>query len=305
LELIDITATLLNCSLITKVANISSKIFKSPNFSKEILDFNITFIPNILLHLGDLKMPQNPIIETNHLVKSFKGSDEQVVNNISFSVYRNEIFGLLGPNGAGKTTTISILCGLFPPTSGSVMIDGMSLNGDLAGVKQIIGVVPQDIALYPTLTARENLNFYGKMYGVSGKELKDKIELWLANFGLREAADRRVSTYSGGMKRRVNLIAAILHDPKILFLDEPTVGVDVQSRNVIIDHLKELNKKGTTIIYTSHHMEEAEHFCTNVAIIDNGKIIATGSPKELINTYTGCNNLESVFLHLTKRSLRD
>ncbi|MCE3280089.1 MAG: multidrug transporter ATPase [Bacteroidetes bacterium] len=250
-------------------------------------------------------MPENPIIETNHLVKSFKGSNEQVVKDISFSVYRNEIFGLLGPNGAGKTTTISILCGLFPPTSGSVIIDGMSLNGDLAGVKQIIGVVPQDIALYPTLTARENLNFYGKMYGVSGKELKDKIELWLGNFGLREAADRRVSTYSGGMKRRVNLIAAILHDPKILFLDEPTVGVDVQSRNVIIDHLKELNKKGTTIIYTSHHMEEAEHFCTNVAIIDNGKIIATGSPKELINSYPNCNNLESVFLHLTKRSLRD
>jgi ABC-2 type transport system ATP-binding protein len=250
-------------------------------------------------------MSTNPIIETNHLVKIFKGSSEQVVKNISFSVNRNEIFGLLGPNGAGKTTTISILCGLFPPTSGNVMIDGMSLNGDLAGIKQIVGVVPQDIALYPTLTARENLNFYGKMYGVSGKELKDKIELWLSNFGLTEAADRRVSTYSGGMKRRVNLIAAILHDPKILFLDEPTVGVDVQSRNVIIEHLEELNRKGTTIIYTSHHMEEAEHFCSKVAIIDNGKIIATGSPKELIASYTGCNNLESVFLHLTNRKLRD
>jgi ABC-2 type transport system ATP-binding protein len=245
------------------------------------------------------------IIETHDLTKTFRGASEPVVKGISFSVARNEVFGLLGPNGAGKTTTISILCGLFPPSSGRVIIDGMSLNGDLAGIKQIVGVVPQDIALYPTLSARENLNFYGNMYGVSGKELKDKIELWLNNFGLKDAADRRVSTYSGGMKRRVNLIAGILHEPKILFLDEPTVGVDVQSRNVIIDHLKELNKKGTTIIYTSHHMEEAEDFCSKVAIIDHGKIIAQGSPKDLITGYAECNNLESVFLHLTKRKLRD
>jgi len=168
-----------------------------------------------------------------------------------------------------------------------------------------VGVVPQDIALYPTLSARENLHFYGNMYGVTGKELKDKIETWLHNFGLTEAANRRVSTYSGGMKRRLNLIAGILHDPKILFLDEPTVGVDVQSRNVIIEHLQALNKKGTTIIYTSHHMEEAEHFCTQVAIIDYGKIIAKGSPAELIAAHPGCTNLESVFLHLTNRKLRD
>ncbi|MCW3104182.1 MAG: transporter ATP-binding protein [Bacteroidetes bacterium] len=250
-------------------------------------------------------MSSNAIIETHDLLKVFKGSDEPVVKGISFSVQRNEVFGLLGPNGAGKTTTISILCGLFPPTSGKVTIDGMSLQGDLAGIKQIVGVVPQDIALYPTLSARENLNFYGNMYGVTGKVLKDKIEAWLHNFGLTEAANRRVSTYSGGMKRRLNLIAGILHDPKILFLDEPTVGVDVQSRNVIIEHLQALNKKGTTIIYTSHHMEEAEHFCTQVAIIDYGKIIAKGSPAELIAAYPGCTNLESVFLHLTKRKLRD
>lgn len=250
-------------------------------------------------------MSGNTIIETHNLCKIFKGSDAPVVNDISFTVGRSEVFGLLGPNGAGKTTTISILCGLFPPASGRVIIDGMSLEGDLAGIKQIIGVVPQDIALYPTLSARENLNFYGNMYGITGKKLKDKIELWLNNFGLRDAADRRVSTYSGGMKRRVNLIAGILHDPKILFLDEPTVGVDVQSRNVIMEHLQALNKAGTTIIYTSHHMEEAEHFCTQVAIIDYGKIIAKGSPEELIAAYPGCSNLESVFLHLTKRKLRD
>ncbi len=250
-------------------------------------------------------MTTDSIIQINHLSKTFKGKTEPAVNDISLSIKRNEIFGLLGPNGAGKTTTISILCGLFPPSGGTIKIDGMDLHGDLDYIKQIVGVVPQDIALYPTLTARENLNFYGHMYGLKGKVLKDKIEMWLSNFGLTDAANRRVSTYSGGMKRRVNLIAGVLHGPKILFLDEPTVGVDVQSRTVIIDYLKELNKSGTTIIYTSHHMDEAEHFCSEVAIIDYGKIIIEGSPKQLIADNAGCENLESVFLKLTKRKLRD
>lgn len=250
-------------------------------------------------------MEQGTIIEIQGLTKTFRGALEPAVKGISLSIGRNEIFGLLGPNGAGKTTTISILCGLFPATSGKINIDGMDMKGDLSNIKQIVGVVPQDIALYPTLSARENLDFYGHMYGLSGKLLKDKIDMWLENFGLTEAAKRKVNTYSGGMKRRVNLIAAILHDPKILFLDEPTVGVDVQSRNVIIDYLKKLNDNGTTIIYTSHHMDEAEHFCTKVAIIDNGTIIEQGTPAELINRYDGCHNLESVFLKLTKRRLRD
>ncbi|MCC6837963.1 MAG: ABC transporter ATP-binding protein [Bacteroidia bacterium] len=250
-------------------------------------------------------MEQGTIIEIQGLTKTFRGALEPAVKEVSLSIGRNEIFGLLGPNGAGKTTTISILCGLVPATSGKINIDGMDMKGDLSNIKQIVGVVPQDIALYPTLTARENLDFYGHMYGLSGKLLKDKIDMWLQNFGLTEAANRRINTYSGGMKRRVNLIAAILHDPKILFLDEPTVGVDVQSRNVIIDYLKKLNDNGTTIIYTSHHMDEAEHFCTKVAIIDNGMIIEQGTPTELISRYDGCHNLESVFLKLTKRRLRD
>ena len=250
-------------------------------------------------------MDNKAIIEIQDLTKTFKGVVEPAVKNISFTIDRNEIFGLLGPNGAGKTTTISILCGLFSATSGRVSVNGMDLDGDLSSIKRIVGIVPQDIALYPTLSARENLDFYGHMYGLSGKKLKDKIEMWLHNFGLTDAGDRRLSTYSGGMKRRVNLIAGILHDPKILFLDEPTVGVDVQSRNVIIEHLKELNKSGTTIIYTSHHMEEAEHFCTQVAIIDYGKIIITGTPKDLISGNAGCTNLENVFLNLTNRKLRD
>ncbi len=248
---------------------------------------------------------EQSIITIDNLFKQFKGADEAAVKGISLSIAKNEIFGLLGPNGAGKTTTISILCGLFSQSSGRVIIDGMDLSSNLTAIKQIIGVVPQDIALYPTLTARENLDFYGHMYGLSGKDLEAKIEKWLANFGLTEAANKRVSEYSGGMKRRVNLIAGILHNPKILFLDEPTVGVDVQSRNVIISYLKELNQQGMTIVYTSHHMEEAEHFCTRVGIIDYGNIIAEGTPSELVNKYDGCTKLEEVFLHLTNRSLRD
>ena len=248
----------------------------------------------------------NPaIIEIQNLAKTFKHATEPAVNGISFSINRNEIFGLLGPNGAGKTTTISILCGLFPPSSGKVLIDGKDLHTELSSIKNIIGIVPQDIALYPTLSARENLAFYGSMYGLHGKDLKDKIETWLQKLGLTEASKRKVSTYSGGMKRRVNLIAGVMHNPKILFLDEPTVGVDVQSRNVIIEHLKEINATGTTIIYTSHHMEEAENFCTRVSIIDHGKILTEGTPAELINHNAGSTNLENVFLNLTNRKLRD
>ena len=250
-------------------------------------------------------MPGQSIIEIENLTKVFKNTFEPAVNNVSLTVKENEVFGLLGPNGAGKTTIISILCGIMAPTTGNIRLAGMSLKENQAAIKQIIGVVPQDIALYPTLTARENLEFYGAMYGLSGKTKTDKINGWLEKLGLIQAADRKVETYSGGMKRRVNLIASILHQPKILFLDEPTVGVDVQSRNVIIEHLKELNQQGTTIIYTSHHLGEAQDFCTEIAIIDNGKILTQGSPEKLISENNGANDLEDVFLNLTKRKLRD
>lgn len=250
-------------------------------------------------------MSNSAIIEIENLTKTFKHAEEPAVNGISLSINRNEIFGLLGPNGAGKTTTISILCGLFAPSSGKIIIDGKNLYEDLASIKNIIGIVPQDIALYPTLSARENLAFFGSMYGLYGKDLKNKIEIWLEKLGLKDTGKRQVSTYSGGMKRRVNLIAGILHQPKILFLDEPTVGVDVQSRNVIIEHLKEINAIGTTIIYTSHHMEEAENFCTRVSVIDHGKLLTVGTPSELISNNTGATNLEGLFLNLTNRKLRD
>ena len=250
-------------------------------------------------------MPGQSIIEIENLTKVFKNTFEPAVNAVNLTVKQNEVFGLLGPNGAGKTTIISILCGIMAPTAGNVRLAGMSLKENQAAIKQIIGVVPQDIALYPTLTARENLEFYGAMYGLSGKTKTERINSWLEKLGLIQAADRKVDTFSGGMKRRVNLIASILHQPKILFLDEPTVGVDVQSRNVIIEHLKELNQQGTTIIYTSHHLGEAQDFCTEIAIIDNGRILTQGSPEKLITENNGANDLEDVFLNLTKRKLRD
>lgn len=246
-----------------------------------------------------------PIVEIRNLSKKFKDSDTRAVDDVSISINSNEVFGLLGPNGAGKTTLISMLCGLFQPSDGQIIIDGIDISHDIKAIKQLIGVVPQDIALYPTLTAKENLDFYGAMYGIPKKELNTRIDHWLDKLGLTQAKDKKVSKFSGGMKRRVNLIASILHEPKILFLDEPTVGIDVQSRAVIMEHLRELNSKGMTIIYTSHHLEEAESFCSHLAIIDYGKILCEDSPKALISSTPDCNNLEDVFLHYTKRKLRD
>jgi ABC-2 type transport system ATP-binding protein len=250
-------------------------------------------------------MAERPIIEIKNLSKRYKGSDEPALNNISLDIYPNEIFGLLGPNGAGKTTTISILCGLFKPTSGEVVIDGFDLKDGLDQIKHLIGVVPQDIALYPTLTAIENLTFFGNMYGLRGPSLREMIMERMKVFGLERYAKKKISSFSGGMKRRVNLIAGLLHGPKILFLDEPTAGIDVQSKIVILEFLHEINRKGTTIIYTSHYMEEAENLCSRVSIIDRGTIVSTGNPKELVAEHPEFKNLENLFLALTGKELRD
>jgi ABC-2 type transport system ATP-binding protein len=250
-------------------------------------------------------MPAEPIIRIENVSKSYKGSDSPALNNISLSIPANEIFGLLGPNGAGKTTTINILCGFLKKDSGFIQFNGWSLDKNPDEIRKIIGLVPQDIALYESLTPLENLRFLGNMYGLKGEKLTSRINDCLALMGLDKNKNRLIKTFSGGMKRRLNLIAGILHEPKILFLDEPTVGVDVQSRNVILDHLKQLNKAGTTIIYTSHYMEEAEQLCSSVAIIDLGEIIMQGKPSELVNQQTGHSNLESIYLHLTGRKLRD
>ncbi len=249
-------------------------------------------------------MTTNTAIEVNQLIKIYKGSSHPAVNNISFNINKGSIFGLLGPNGAGKTTTISILCGLIKPSSGTIKILDLSVDKHLQEIKQNIGIVPQEIALYPTLTAFENLRYIGNMYGLKGEALKKKINSHLEIVGLAAQTNKRIETFSGGMKRRINLIAGILHQPQILFLDEPTVGVDVQSRNVITEHLHLLNKQGMTIIYTSHLMEEAENLCTEIAIIDNGQIIKSGTPKALVAEHSA-PNLEQLFLKLTGKKLRD
>jgi ABC-2 type transport system ATP-binding protein len=246
-----------------------------------------------------------PIIQITSLSKKYKDADDFSLNNLTLSINEGQIFGLLGPNGAGKTTLISMLCGLIKPTSGSFTISNLMYAENAFEIKKIIGVVPQEYALYPTLTARENLLYFGSMYGLKSKQLKDKVTESLDFLGLLKFADKRVETFSGGMKRRVNLIAGILHNPKVLFLDEPTVGVDVQSKNSIIEYLKQLNDKGTTIIYTSHHLSEAQDFCTDIAIIDRGKIYAQGTPASLISDTQKARNLEDVFISLTGKELRD
>lgn len=245
------------------------------------------------------------MIEIIQLSKKYKNADEFAVQNLNLHIAEGEIYGLLGPNGAGKTTLISMLTSLLKPTSGSFTINGLNFRDNKSALKEIIGVVPQEYALYPTLTAYENLFYFGSMYGLKGKALKNSIMAHLEIMGLSKFAHKKTAIFSGGMKRRVNLIAGILHSPKALFLDEPTVGVDVQSKNVIIDHLTKLNKENTTIVYTSHHLNEAEYFCTHVAIIDRGEIIIKGIPSELVRTHKNANNLEDVFLSHTGKELRD
>jgi ABC-2 type transport system ATP-binding protein len=246
-----------------------------------------------------------PIIKIVSLSKKYKNAEMYSLENFTLSVNEGQIFGLLGPNGAGKTTLISILCGLVAPTSGHFSVNNLIYEDNANEIKKIIGVVPQEYALYQTLTARENLMYFGSMYGLKGKNLCDKVTESLDFLGLLKYADKKIETFSGGMKRRVNLIAGILHSPKVLFLDEPTVGVDVQSKNTIIEYLKKLNKNGTTIIYTSHHLSEAQDFCTEIAIIDRGIIYAQGTPNDLINSTSNARNLEDVFISLTGKELRD
>lgn len=239
------------------------------------------------------------------LSKKYKNSEEYAVKNLNLTIGEGEIYGLLGPNGAGKTTLISMLTSLVKPTTGSFSINGLTFAENKTQLQQLLGIVPQEYALYPSLTAFENLEYFGSMYGLTGHDLKYSIREHLEIMGLSKFAHKRTSTYSGGMKRRVNLIAGILHKPKVLFLDEPTVGVDVQSKNVIMAHLKLLNQQGTTIVYTSHHLNEAQTFCTQIAIIDNGEIVITGNPMQLIKNAPQAHNLEELFLAITGNALRD
>ncbi|NDJ85415.1 MAG: ABC transporter ATP-binding protein [Chloroflexi bacterium] len=202
-------------------------------------------------------------------------------DGLNLEIKEGEIFSLLGPNGAGKTTTISMMSTLLTPTSGEVTIGGYSVTRDPLGAKKQIGVVPQEIALYPTLTARQNLHFFGKMYGLGGRELQSRTAEVLDFIGLKDRADDRVEEYSGGMKRRVNIGVGLMHRPRLIFLDEPTVGIDPQSRRSILDTVKLLNQEGMTVLYTTHYMEEAEELSHRIGIIDHGEIIALGTLEEL------------------------
>lgn len=213
------------------------------------------------------------------VVKRYEG--KLTVDHVNMTIEEGEIFGLLGPNGAGKSTTISMICGLLKIDGGDIVIDGLPVSSKSLEVKKRIGLVPQELALYDTMTAADNVTFFGRLYGLRGKLLKERVDEALAFTGLSDRAKEKPSTFSGGMKRRLNIACAIMHRPKLIIMDEPTVGIDPQSRNHILESVKELNRLGSTIIYTSHYMEEVAAICDRVAIMDKGHIIACGTEKEL------------------------
>lgn len=245
-----------------------------------------------------------PIIEIRSLVKQYPKSTIPAVSDVSFTVLKGEKFGIFGPNGAGKTTLISMMCSILQPLSGEVIyhVDGSAL--DPRSALRHIGYVPQDFAFYPELTARQNLVYFGKMYGIPHLELNKRMDKLLEKLGLSHVKDKKIMTFSGGMKRRINLAIGILNEPKILFLDEPTVGVDVQSKHAIIQLLEELNQSGTSILYTSHHLKEAEDFCDRIALIDKGRIIGLGTLNALTEQHQ-VENLEELLIRLTGKTMRD
>lgn len=220
-------------------------------------------------------------ISLKNITKKFDGNI--VVDNINLNIEQGEIYGFLGPNGAGKSTTISMICSLIHPTDGDIEIMGTNIKKDSREIKKKIGLVPQNIALYKDFTAYENIKFFAELYGLKGAMLKQRINEALEFIGLMDVKDKKAKTYSGGMQRRLNIACALVHKPQIIIMDEPTVGIDPQSRNHIMNAVKKLNEEGTTIIYTTHYMEEAEALCSKIAIIDKGKIIVEGTKEELKN----------------------
>jgi ABC-2 type transport system ATP-binding protein len=235
-------------------------------------------------------MNGNSAINVQELHKDF--GEVYAVQGVSFSAQEGEIFSLLGPNGAGKSTTISMLSCLLQPTRGDAQVMGHSVTREAQKVKEVLGVVPQDIALFPDLSARENLEFWGKMYGLRGAVLRQRVEEVLDLVGLVDHAKGRIERFSGGMKRRINIGAALLHHPKVLILDEPTVGIDPQSRRSILDGVKEFNRQGMTVLYTSHYMEEVAELSNHIAIMDHGKVIAYGTHAELVKIVGELDRLE-------------
>jgi ABC-2 type transport system ATP-binding protein len=247
------------------------------------------------------------VLTISDLHKSFGST--VAVGGVSFSVDRGQLVGLLGPNGAGKTTTVSMIAGLVTPDRGAVTINGITLSGDADPAKRHIGLVPQDLALYDELSAGANLRLFGALYGLGGGALDTAITLALTLVGLADRVRDKVKTYSGGMKRRLNLAAGLLHDPDILLLDEPTVGVDPQSRNAIFDNLEQLKARGKALLYTTHYMEEAERLADRIVVMDQGRVLADDTLSGLRSRAVGAHgadaSLETLFLELTGRRLRD
>lgn len=221
-----------------------------------------------------------PVLKVDEITKSF--GDIRAVGGVSFHIEPGETYGLLGPNGAGKTTSISIIAGLLEPDAGTVMVAGHPLTTRTTRPKMAVGLVPQELAIYPDLSARENLRFFGRLYELAGDQLTRRIDHVLAVVGLADRADDQAKEYSGGMKRRLNIAIGLLHEPALLILDEPTVGVDPQSRNAILESVEQLSSAGMAVLYTTHYMEEAERLCDRVGIIDDGEIKAEGNRRELV-----------------------
>jgi len=237
-----------------------------------------------------------------NITKKFE--DVTAVDGLSLVVNKGELFGLLGPNGAGKTTTINILCGLLKPTTGSVKVGGYDALKEPSKIKELIGVSPQETAVYPHLTGKENIELFANLHAMPKEKLKRNVDDLLRKLSLRDHAKRRTGKYSGGMMRRINLAMALVHDPEIAFLDEPTVGMDPQSRRAVWDFIRELRKQNKTVLLTTHYMEEAEELCDRVGIIDNGKLISLGTPQQLKRQFK-VKNLEEVFLQLTGRRIKE
>jgi len=246
-------------------------------------------------------MTQNSVVLEN-LVKKFE--DVTAVDGVNLEIRAGELFGLLGPNGAGKTTIINMLCGLVKPTNGVAKVNGYDVQKETWRIKELIGVCPQETAIYSHLTGNENIELFGNLHSVNKDTLNTRRKALLETMGLTQDAKRKTEKYSGGMKRRLSLILALIHSPQIAFLDEPTVAMDPQSRHAVWDFIRELKKEGKTIILTTHYMEEAEALCDRVGIIDHGKLIALGPPKELISRGKVAN-LEDVFIKLTGRRIRE
>ena len=243
-------------------------------------------------------------LTVSSLTYFYKNTEKAVLSNINLHVSEGEVFGVFGPNGAGKTTFLSLITGILTCQSGVISILGKDAATQRKSINQLVGYVPQDFAFYEELSSLENLKFFGAMYGLKEKSLDKRANELLDVFGLMHVADRQVKEFSGGMKRRLNIAIGLLHKPQLLILDEPTVGVDVQSRLAIMSYLKKINSEGTTIIYTSHLLKEAEEFCTRIALIDKGKVIAIDTLANFIKQ-NQCKSLEEVFIKLTGNNYRD